>query len=699
VYSQSGFTDTGFQNVSALPEVKDAQRRTMLDTVADLSGRPKIELYALEENKISKPYITDGAEFDINADGIWLDARFAEARGIKVNDEITLEFAGVKITRAILGLVLSPEYVYNESGGITPDFGSNGYAFIPAAVFTDNPAFVYSQLVIKTDSTDFAAVESDIAAALDGGYSVFINREKHSSYQMFDAEITQHKAMAIIFPPVFALVALLTILTTMARLITAERTQIGTLKAVGFSDGVILRHYIGYGLFISLTAGIFGAVSGPLILPPLFYPSMSGFYTLPVWKPVYDVSFYIMAGITVLLSCLATLLACRSVLRVRAAAALRPKPPKVIGSGKAASPVFQKLGFNLQWNLRDIGRNKTRSLMAVAGALGCAALLVCAFGLNADMTDLRDWQYRQIYRFETKIVLSEGATAQETDAITAAAGGERIMEKAIEVRSGKAKYTGSLLATDGGTLIRYTDKNRNEISLPQSGVNISYKLAGQLGVGVGDKIEWHIFTEDGWKECTVAGIYRSPTAQGLTMSKEVLEGIGYAFVPTAVLSGDSDYAAVGSGAEQIVRRSDLYAGWDALTESFMLMVYILIGAAVLLAVTVLYNLGVLSFTEMTRELATLKVLGFGPRKLNTLFLVQNLILTAIGFAAGIPVGLLLVKAMMASMGDSFDMITKLHFTDVLYSGLITICTAMLVGLLYGFKIKKLNAVAALKSSE
>jgi putative ABC transport system permease protein len=196
----------------------------------------------------------------------------------------------------------------------------------------------------------------------------------------------------------------------------------------------------------------------------------------------------------------------------------------------------------------------------------------------------------------------------------------------------------------------------------------------------------------------IAGIYRTPTAQGLTMTREVFEAAGYVFSPSAVVTA-ARLNAVPNGVGRVVHTSDLAEGWDDMVESMMLMVYILIVAAVLLAAVVLYNLGVLSFTEMSRALATLRVIGFKSSKLRNVMLVQNLILTLIGFLFGIPSGILLVKAMLASMGDSFDMIAALHFTDVLFSALIMFGVAIGINLLFGIKLKRVDMVSALKSAE
>jgi putative ABC transport system permease protein len=698
VYSQSGFDEDALRRVEALQSVTAAERRAMVEVSAELAHSPKIETYILEKNEISMPYLSKGGGFDINSDGIWLDARFADANGLAVGGEITLVYGGFPITKSIEGLVYSPEYVFMENDTMYSDVKNKGFAFMSAKAVSF-PGFFYSQLLIKADTDDCAALEKDISDALDGKYGVFITRDRHTSYNQFAMEIEQHKAMGAVFPIVFALVAILTLLTTMARLSAAQRTQIGTLKALGFSKKKIVFHYLSYGFLVSLAGAVFGAVAGPIVLPPLFYPSLSAFYTLPAWEPAYDISFYLIAAFTVACCTLAAYLTTREVLSLAPAESLRPRELKILKQKNGAAPkLWQKLGFNLQWNLRDAGRNKTRSAMATVGALGCTALLIAAFGMYNDMADTKVWQYEQIYRFETKITLTDVATYEQANNIAVLSDGEFIMENAVEIRSGGVKYTGSLLVTDGGNLIAFTDENRKEITLPENGVSVSHKMAELLGVGVGDTAEWRLFGSESYIECTVAGIYRAPMTQGLTMSRETFENFGGEFRPSAVVSAEYFDEKL-EGANHVLHSSDMSAGWDELTESFMLMIYILVFAAVLLAAVVMYNLGVLSFTEMQREFATLKVLGFKTSRLRSLMLTQNLILTFIGFLTGIPFGVLLVDVVIASMGDSFDIIVALHPSDVAISALIIAGTAAVVNLLFSGKLRKIDMVSTLKSVE
>jgi putative ABC transport system permease protein len=634
----------------------------------------------------------------IDKDGLWLDERFADARGLTVGEAITLTYEGHPMTKTIKGLVMSPEYVFMPSESLVPDFKDKGFAFVSARFIGEANPF-YSQLLIKTDRTDFDVLEAAVSDALGGKYGAFLMRDNQAGYAQFRDEVIQHRSMADVFPPVFVLVAMLTMITTMTRLVDNQRTQIGTLKAVGFGSGKIIKSYLGYALYPSALASIWGVILGPIVLPPLFYPSMSAFYTLPVWTPAYHFTFYLMAAITVGLSCLAAYLATRKTLKLSAAEALRAKGPKAL-KRKAVenTALWQKLGFNLQWNLRDIVRNKVRSVMAVVGALGCSALLICALSMNGDMDDLKVWQYGEINRFETKLILKDNISDNALQSLIDAVEGETIMEDAIEIRADSGKYSASLTVTDGGSLLTATDKNRKPITLPTDGISLSYKVAERLNVKVGDTIEWHIFGKEEWMSCSIAAIYRTPTGQGLRCERSVIEGNGIVFKPTAVLTAKT-VGADFEGAISALHREDLTRGWDSMTESMLLMIVIMIAAAITLAVTVLYNLGILSFTEMRRELATLKVIGFSSRKINRLLLTQNLILTALGFLVGIPIGVFLVTVMTATMGDGFDMIAALHLTDIVFSALIIFGVAFAVNLLFHKKITRIDLAASLKGNE
>jgi len=691
----SGFDDTALEAILSLDGVVSAHRRLEFRAVADFENKPEVTLFFMEANELSKPLMIDGEPFDIDdSDGIWICERFATARELQVGDTITLSALGQSITKEIRGIILSAEFVFlAQAEGLVPDFGSMGYAYLSHKAFPVPQMLQYSTLLIESDNTD--GLENRISDALSGKYAVYLEQQNHPSVLMFNNEITQHKMMADVFPIVFLLIALL----TMTRIVSAQRIQIATLKALGFKRRSIALHYVSYGFGLTLTGAVLGLVTGPLTLPPFFYPSMSGFYTLPEWKPAYDNTFILMAVIAVVLSTLVTYITVRTALRENAAAALRPKAPRNFKHSFIEKlAIWQKLGFNTQWNFRDSSRNKLRSLMAIIGVFGCTAMLVCAFGMNDSMNDLKSWQYEEIFRFDSKLTVNETATAEQIQSVLDTVYGEAILEEAIELRANDKKISANIRVTDGATLIVPTGLYLERVELPQDGVSITQKSASALGVSLGDEIEWHLYGSESWVTSTVAAIYREPTMQGLWLERAHFESYGYDFRPTSILT-EQYVSEQHPGISAILSTSDILSGWDSLTEGMNTMIYLLILAASVLSIVVLYNLGLLAFTEMERDMATLKVMGLQTSKLRGLLLTQNIWFSLIGYALGIPGGLLLINAITASSGDSFDFPIRLHIPTVLISFAITFGLSVLVNLMFSRKIKRLNMVESLKAIE
>lgn len=657
-------------------------------------------MHFVRENKISKLYLLHGEQFSTDKDGIWLDDRFAKAHKLSVGDKMSVTYKGITIEKKILGTIYSPEYVYLSDGsGMSPDFSANGYAYLSYKYFPLHSNMIYNELMLTTDTNNLSKLEKEVNTALNGKYSVFLTRDNQPSYSMFKQEIDQHKSMGSIFPISFLAIALLTMLTTMTRIVNHQRVQIGTLKALGFKNSKILFHYMSYGFWLSLAGSVLGAIIGPLTLPKLFYPSMSSFYTLPEWNSTIDFSFYVMAAVTVFLCTFVTYFASRSVLKDTPSKTLRPKAPKMAKhSFFEKTALWKNSGFNLQWNFRDIFRNKVRSSMAVIGVLGCTALLVCAFGMYDDMNDLKNWQYKDINHYNSELTIDETATKEQIDKVIQSTNGQAIMEGAIEIKANNIKKTGTIKATDHVTLIKNTDKNGHYINLPNDGISLTYKIANQLGVKKGDEITWHIYGNEKWVTTKIDEIYRDPSSQGITLSRDSLEKLGYKFAATSILTSGK-VAEKQPGISSIMNTHQLSDDWDNLTQSMMTMVYILIIAAAILAIVVLYNLGLLSFTEMECELATLKVIGLKSQKLRHLLLTQNLWLSALGFVLGIPAGKWLVTFMTSTMGDSFDMITKLHISNILLSLTITLALSLFVNLMFYGKIRRIDMVTSLQGVE
>ena len=505
--------------------------------------------------------------------------------------------------------------------------------------------------------------------------------------------------MGDIFPILFILITFLTLLTTMTRIVTYQRTQIGILKAVGFKDTTIILHYVSYGFVPVLIGSVLGLVTGPMIIPRMFYPSMTTRYTLPAWNPGFDMMFVYVTAALVISSVVVTYLTCRSISKENPANTIRPKAPNVSSNGFfEKSNLWKHLSFNLRWNWRDARRNKFRALMAIIGVMGCVALLIAAFGMNDSMNDLETWEYHDINHFESKLVISSNASQEELYYVINGTNGSFIMQMPMEIKSNNQENTGVLLVSNNTDLISYTDSNKDPIDIEEGDVSISIKLAQELNLDIGDKIKWHIVGNDKWVKSKIGQIHAEPVSQGLIMSPDTLEDEGLNFTPTSILTSEKFGENINS-IKSVSTLEDMEESWNEMTSSVMMMVDVVLIVASLLAILVLYNLGILSFTEMEREVATLKVLGFKTNFLRRLLLTQNLIFTAIGFILGIPLGFYFMTLMLDATGESLYYVPTLTLGNILLSAGITFAISIAVNLMFSDKIRDLNMVEALKDVE
>ena len=691
--------DLFLDQIYCLGATDQMERQLVVDSVADFSNDPEITLHFVENNTISKFYLIDGEPFDINdKNGVWLDKSFADAKGLKVGDSITFEFEDYKIKKKIRGTGYSPEYVYHASqSSVIPDFSKIGFAYMSYKAFP-NDTVPYNVLNVKFDGTA-ENYDKLLDYHMDGYYSSFVERSEHTSVSQFSEEIDQHQMMAGIFPVVSILIAMLILLTTMTRIITHQRTQIGILKACGFKDKTIMKHYISYGFWLVLIGSLLGLIIGPMTLPKLFYPSMSSTYILPSWEPAWSIDFVFIALAMIIMSILVSYYAVRSIFNENPADTIRPKAPKVSSSGMIERlGFFKHLSFNSRWNYRDAKRNKFRALMTIIGVIGCTALLVSAFGMYDGMNDLKEWEFNQINHYDSKLIIDDEASISEVDDVAEEVNGDKIMESAIEIESDTCKKSGSLLVLNHTDLVTPTDYDWNRIKIEDDEVSVSQKMADMLGIGIGDTVKWHIMGSDKWIKTKIDKIHSDPTSQGFIMSADKLEDLDLNYTPTSVVTEEhvtKNYTAI----KTTNSLKDMTSSWDELTEAMWLLIYILIFFASLLAVVVLYNLGLLSFTEIEREIATLKVLGFKTNALRKLLLTQNLWFTTIGYLLGIPVGYYILKVMWESSGDSFYILPSISLMNLVITAAITFSLSILVNLMFSRKIKKLDMVESLKSAE
>ena len=695
----SDLDDDFVDKVNALSSTNDSERKLIVNSIADFDNDPDITLHFLEDDDISKFYLVKGEEFNLSdGDGVWLDIRFAESKNLTVGDNISFTFEGMTIEKEIKGLGYSPEHLYQTSdSSMIPDYDKMGFAYMSYKAFpiSDVP---YDVLLVKYDGNS-SNYEKQVDNDLTRDYSSFLPRAQHPSFAEFQDETEQHQMMTDVIPVIFIIISMLTLLTTMTRIINNQRMQIGVLKALGFKNRTIMFHYISYGFWMVLAGSILGLVLGPLTLPPIMFEEMADLYSIPYWLTGFNISFIFVTVLMVVLAALISYLACRNIVNESPSSAIRPKVPKVSTSGFLEKlGLWKKFSFNVRWNYRDAKRNKFRALMSIVGVLACTLIIVASFGCMDGFDEMKEWSYDDINHYSSKLVLEENATVSQIDYIAEDVGGEKLMESSIEIKSGDVKKSGVITVLDDNKLYTPTDDDKNPIKISDNEVSISKKMAQLLDVKEGDTVKWHIMGSDEWVSTKVGNIHSDPTSQGIIVTKEKLDDLGLNYTVTSIISSDNvdkNY----SGVKTIFSMDSLTDSWDDMMESSMTIIYLLAVFASLLSVIVLYNLGLLSFTEIKREFATLKVLGFKSSQLRKLLLTQNLWFTTIGFVIGVPLGREVLQYLWGTMGDSFYLKATISIKTLIITFIITYVVSILVNLMFSGKIKKLNMVESLKDNE
>lgn len=686
-------------DVNSLSLTKDSERQLVVNSIADFDNDPDITLHFLEDDDISKFYLVKGSEFNLSdGEGVWLDTRFADAKNLTVGDNITFEFNGIEVEKEIKGLGYSPEHLYQTSdSSMIPDYNKMGFAYMSYKAFPMDEV-PYNVLLVKYDGNS-SAYEKQLDNDLDRDYSSFLPRAQHPSFAEFQDETEQHQMMTDVIPLIFIIISMLTLLTTMTRIINSQRTQIGVLKALGFKNRTIMFHYISYGFWMVLAGTILGFILGPLTLPQIMFDEMSSLYSIPNWIVGLDMSFIIVSVLMVGLSAVISYLACRNIVNESPSSAIRPKVPKITTTGFIERFSFwKKSSFNVRWNYRDAKRNKFRSLMSVVGVLACTLIIVASFGCMDGFDEMKEWSYEDINHYSSKLVLEENATESQIDNIVEEVDGERFMESSIEIKANDIKKSGVITVLDDNELYTPTDDNKNPINISDNEISISKKMAQLLDVKVGDTVKWHIRDSDKWVSTKIDNIHSDPTSQGIILTKDKLEDLGLNYTETSIISSQ-EVKDNFTGVKTVFSMDSLTDSWDEMMESSMSIIYLLAAFAAILSVIVLYNLGLLSFTEIKREFATLKVLGFKSSHLRKLLLTQNLWFTTIGFLIGVPLGRETLQYLWGTMGDSFYLKATISIKTLVITFLITYVVSILVNLMFSGKIKKLNMVESLKDNE
>lgn len=700
----TNFSSEDLEKVKNIKGVKDAERKL---SVTGTSGDDTLLLNFIESNNISKFYIIEGEKFD-NKSGVWLDNFYAIENDIKVGDTITIKYDTFKIKEKVRGLINVPDHLYDvkDESELYPNREDFGFAYLSSNEIPENyiksmvnlPNYKdyipYNYIMVDTDNKE--KVKEKIEDTIDT--LAILDIEDTSSYSTYQGEIDEGKTYVGVFSGLFLFIATLSVITTMTRVVNKQRIQIGTLKALGFKDYKIVIHYIGYGFWISLFASICGLIAGYFIIGKTFINLEMSFFEVPNGVPLMNNTSYLVALLMVVVVCIITLFTCKNILKENPAETLRSKVSKVgKNSFKLNKGIFKKLNFSTKWNIRDMFRNKVRSLMGIVGVTGCAILIVCAMGMLDSLNYFVKLEFEDLSNFEYKLTLKDGIN---DDLIKY--GNNTSQTLGIEIKKNGKRESNNIFVDNSNNLVRFVDKDNKFIKLKSNkGVYVTYKFAELNNYKLGDYVTWHIYGDSKYYKSKIVGFNKDPQNQNMTMTKEYLESLGIKYVPdTLYTNKDLSKVKEIEGVSLIQDKKSLKKSMNNMLETMQTMIVLIIVIAVILGVIIIYNLGILSYTEKEYQFATLKVLGFKDKQIKKIFIKQNNWVAIISIILGLPLGYYLTDFLFKEAIEAhYDFQAHIEIITYIVSALFTFIVSYLVSRFLARKINKIDMVSSLKGDE
>lgn len=664
----------------------------------------------------------------------------------------------------VVGRVRSPYYMNFQKG--TTEIGDGSVDFF---AYTKKDALeieAYSEIFVKLDedreaySDEYEELTSEftktlrprveevvndrydrLKAAIEAQYAVLgdegatgisffsapefyiLQRDTNVGYVSFENDAKIVDGVATVFPIFFFALAALVCSTTMQRMVSDERSEIGTMRALGYTKFSIILKYIVYAGSASVIGAVGGFAAGTKVFPYIIwkvYDVMYGFAPITFTNeiPLFLISLFV----SILCSVGVTIVTCFKEFTETPAELVRPKAPP---SGKRIfleyiTPLWKRLSFLHKVSARNIFRFKKRMWMMIIGIAGCTALLITGFGLKDSINNLINFQFDEIMTYDVAVNFDPGTKADKMQEILDAADTKaQLQTEKILIRTERLKHTSKsairdveLFVFDDPKFTQFVNphKGKTEYSLPKTGeVGISMKLAESNSLSVGDTITLDYGEEGRTVTCPIAYIFDNYTYHYVIMNTETYtSAFGAEYEPNSVLvrvpDGKSyEYGSAIGSSENIQAWTIMDEGRKNFSETMEKMDYVvilIIVCAALLAFIVLFNLNNINISERTREIATLKVLGFKRSETGSYVFRENFILCLFGFVFGIPMGIFLHRFVIAQIKMDIVAYKILILPkSYVFSLLLVMLFSLAVDLMMRGKIRKIDMTESLKSIE
>ena len=675
-----------------------------------------------EENEINKPKLVKG-RMPEKADEVVIDNQISDS--IKIGDKITIDSDLVlNKTLTVTGYVESPLYISTERDSTTLLSGQINYFLYMKTENILSPVKTTAYIKLDTKESRFSNKYEDLEKEEKKEIRKILKEEENNAtwyvldinantgFYQYEQDTERIDNVAKVFPLVFFIVAVLVCLTTMTRMVEEERSQIGTLKSLGYRDSAIMFKYILYASLATIIGSIIGVLIGYRILPELCFTMYQNLYKLGDIKLSYYSSLTFQ-GMMIALVCTlgATIYTCRKTLKESPANLLRPVAPR---PGKRVlleriSFIWNKLSFSYKVTVRNVFRYTKRFLMTIIGIAGCTGLILAGFGLKDCIGKIVPNQYDELFTYDASITLNEEATENTINELTQVKEIKdllRVQEESISIDNKDTNQSVTLIVPeeDPDDFIKLQSRKKKEEYNLTDGIIITEKLANLLEVEVGDTLE---FTGTNTYTEKISHITENYLLHYIYLPKSSYKGSTYntVLIKTTEMTEKEEKTFAAKlkeieGVSNISFTSTTRHVFDDTMESFAYVSLILIVSAGALAFVVLYNLSSVNISERRRELATIKVLGFYDKEVYQYINRENSILTVIGILLGLGIGnILTIYILKTCEIDNLMFDYSILWPSYIYAILITAAFAILVNIILYFSLKKIDMIESLKSVE
>ena len=717
----SEITESELSNLEEIEGINKVEARYTFDAnqaFGDYKASLKVHTIP-QNNEINTIAVTDG-DIPSNKEEIMLDARYGEMHQYTVGDHISVDTNEGSFDFVISGFGENVEHAFNieDPSLVLPDHQTYGIAYIHEDRIAEIAGgFYYNELLVDTEEGHDSGVISEAIEdySQEFAYLYQVIKDRSVSYSAINVTINNNRLMSTISPLILFMVAAVIIFLTMSRVIDSQRNQIGIMKALGIKGSKILLHYMGYPVLVGIIGSVVGWSITAFTLVNLLNSVIEQTYSLPDFN--LSISFYTLFPpiiVSIVFGVIACFFSGRSILKERASQALRPKPPKKMKKTlvERIPGIWRKLSYGNKLILRNIFLNPKKALASSVGVIVCVILLITAFGFETSMQTIAS-QINKVYKYDFKVDYKgelTGETIKPPSEVDKYYSQSTIPIEFVDFPDEK---NASLVVTEKeNSLIQFFDDQNNPITLDDTGVLVPQSYADEYNLSVGDTIKIKLIAPEMKGQSVdikVAEISTQYTNPSFYSTPGYINSLGIDYKPTSLLvklNSGADRNRVQNYFEEdpfvdtISDKDDIKKTVDNMIQQNNPVFIMFIICAVILSFGAMFTISSINIYERTRELATLKVLGYQKNKINRIIFVENIILTTFAVIVALPISGFMYRLVVQALSSTNQQIPdRLGFVTIGLAIVLTFVLTITSNLLLRRKVNRIDMIESLKSVE